>query len=106
MVRLGGAARDAIDRATIELDLLAAAFRLTGGGLHRRDRHLGAAGFVSYARAVRRQLLHARWPTRRFHQRHDVHWLVRVKPRKVVAHHTARDHGAARFPARLRRPAV
>lgn len=25
--------------------------------------------------------LHPRWPYRRSHGRHDLHWLVRVKPR-------------------------
>jgi hypothetical protein len=36
--------------------------------------------FVCHKRRMLRSL-HGRWPYRRSHCRHDLHWLVRVQPR-------------------------
>jgi hypothetical protein len=39
--------------------------------------------FVCEERRMLRAL-HARWPYRRSHCRHDLHWLVRVRPRRSL----------------------
>jgi hypothetical protein len=49
--------------------------------------------------------LHPRWPYRRSHCRHDLHWLVRVRPRRRWCSH-GRRHSVAGFPPRRRRPYV
>lgn len=46
--------------------------------------------------------LHARWPYRRSHCRHDLHWLVRVRPRRWCA--LGRTHPVRTLPAVQRRP--
>jgi hypothetical protein len=46
--------------------------------------------------------LHARWPYRRSHCRHDFHWLVRVRPRRWCEH--GRAHPIRSLPAAQRRP--
>lgn len=38
--------------------------------------------------------LHPRWPYRRSHSRHDLHWLVRVRPRRHWCPH-GRAHAVA-----------
>jgi hypothetical protein len=49
--------------------------------------------------------LHARWPYRRSHCRHDLHWLVRVsRPRSWCAY--GRAHPMAALPACQRRPSI
>jgi len=47
--------------------------------------------------------LHGRWPYRRSHCRHDLHWLVRVQPHRRWCQ-TGRAHSVAVLPARRRRP--
>lgn len=47
--------------------------------------------------------LHPRWPYRRSHCRHDLHWLVRVQPRSPWCRR-GRCHSVASFPLRGRRP--
>jgi hypothetical protein len=47
--------------------------------------------------------LHPRWPYRRSHCRHDLHWLVRVRRRRCSY---GRRHSVAGFPPRARRPRV
>jgi hypothetical protein len=49
--------------------------------------------------------LHPRWPYRRSHCRHDLHWLVRVRARRRWCTH-GRRHSTAGFPPRKRRPYV
>jgi len=49
--------------------------------------------------------LHPRWPYRRSHSRHDLHWLVRVRPKRRWCSH-GRRHSVAGFPPRRRRPYV
>lgn len=49
--------------------------------------------------------LHPRWPYRRSHSRHDLHWLVRVRPRRYWCSR-GRGHTVAGFPPRRRRPYV
>jgi hypothetical protein len=49
--------------------------------------------------------LHPRWPYRRSHCRHDLHWLVRVRPRRRWCRQ-GRSHSPAGFPPRGRRPYV
>jgi hypothetical protein len=49
--------------------------------------------------------LHPRWPYRRSHCRHDLHWLVRVRPHHFQCTH-GRRHSVAGFPPRARRPYV
>ncbi len=60
--------------------------------------------FVCEERRMLRAL-HARWPYRRSHCRHDLHWLVSVHPagRLLQARSSALDIGAgARAPAPAR----
>ncbi|HEX3433655.1 MAG TPA: hypothetical protein VHT25_06290 [Solirubrobacteraceae bacterium] len=47
--------------------------------------------------------LHGRWPYRRSHCRHDLHWLVRVRARNRWCS-TGRAHSMAGLPAHRRRP--
>ncbi|HVR05815.1 MAG TPA: hypothetical protein VMS02_07215 [Solirubrobacteraceae bacterium] len=47
--------------------------------------------------------LHARWPYRRSHSRHDLHWLVRVRPPRCWCA-SARAHPIRTLPAVCRRP--
>lgn len=47
--------------------------------------------------------LHARWPYRRSHCRHDLHWLVMVHPRAVRCAR-ARRHAILALPPARRRP--
>jgi hypothetical protein len=47
--------------------------------------------------------LHGRWPYRRSHCRHDLHWLVRVRPRRRWCA-SGRVHSVACLPAYRRRP--
>ncbi|HEV3093089.1 MAG TPA: hypothetical protein VGY30_01090 [Solirubrobacteraceae bacterium] len=49
--------------------------------------------------------LHPRWPYRRSHGRHDLHWLVRVRPTRRWCWE-GRRHTPAGFPPRRRRPYV
>jgi hypothetical protein len=47
--------------------------------------------------------LHARWPYRRSHCRHDLHWLVRVRPTRCWCAQN-RAHPIRTLPATRRRP--
>jgi len=47
--------------------------------------------------------LHGRWPYRRSHCRHDLHWLLRVRPRQRRCM-AGRVHQLACLPAQRRRP--
>ena len=47
--------------------------------------------------------LHPRWPYRRSHCRHDLHWLVRVRPGQRWCS-TGRSHSTAGLPVCSRRP--
>jgi hypothetical protein len=47
--------------------------------------------------------LHGRWPYRRSHCRHDLHWLVRIRSGSSVCS-TGRAHSTAGLPANRRRP--
>jgi len=48
--------------------------------------------------------LHPRWPFRRSHSRHDLHWLVRVRPGRRWCGH-GRAHSVATLRnCRSRRP--
>jgi hypothetical protein len=47
--------------------------------------------------------LHARWPYRRSHCRHDLHWLVRVRSRRGWCA-TGRAHPVRTLPPVRRRP--
>jgi len=47
--------------------------------------------------------LHSRWPYRRSHCRHDLHWLVRVRPRRAWCG-KGRAHSMAGLPPCRRRP--
>ncbi|HWY19398.1 MAG TPA: hypothetical protein VNY27_11895 [Solirubrobacteraceae bacterium] len=47
--------------------------------------------------------LHDRWPYRRSHCRHDLHWLVRVRPRRRWCA-SGRVHSVAGLRACRRRP--
>jgi hypothetical protein len=47
--------------------------------------------------------LHPRWPYRRSHCRHDLHWLVRVRQHRCSY---GRRHPVACIPRRTRRPHV
>jgi len=47
--------------------------------------------------------LHPRWPYRRSHCRHDLHWLVRIRPVRPLCRR-GRAHTVACFPRRERRP--
>ena len=47
--------------------------------------------------------LHGRWPYRRSHCRHDLHWLVRIRS-GTSACSTGRAHSMAGLPANRRRP--
>jgi len=47
--------------------------------------------------------LHPRWPYRRSHDRHDFHWLVRVRPPKRCVGR-GRRHSLAGLPPRRSRP--
>ena len=47
--------------------------------------------------------LHARWPYRRSHGRHDLHWLVRVRPEAQLCA-SARTHSVTGLRAYSRRP--
>lgn len=47
--------------------------------------------------------LHGRWPYRRSHCRHDLHWLVRVRSRRRWCG-KGRAHSMAGLPACRRRP--
>jgi hypothetical protein len=49
--------------------------------------------------------LHERWPYRRSHCRHDLHWLVRVRPRRRWCA-SGRVHSVAALPACRRRPHI
>jgi hypothetical protein len=49
--------------------------------------------------------LHARWPYRRSHCRHDMHWLVRVRPPRCWCAR-GRSHSMAALPPSRRRPSV
>jgi hypothetical protein len=49
--------------------------------------------------------LHARWPYRRSHCRHDMHWLVRVRPTRNWCRR-GRSHSMAALPPYQRRPSV
>lgn len=48
--------------------------------------------------------LHSRWPYRRSHCRHDLHWLVRVRPRRAWCGKKGRAHSMAGLPPCRRRP--
>ncbi len=48
--------------------------------------------------------LHGRWPYRRSHARHDLHWLVRVHPRRAASCGKGRAHSMAALPPYRRRP--
>jgi hypothetical protein len=47
--------------------------------------------------------LHGRWPYRRSHCRRDLHWLVRVRPRRAWCG-KGRTHSMAGLPPCHRRP--
>jgi hypothetical protein len=47
--------------------------------------------------------LHGRWPYRRSHCRHDLHWLVRIRAQANPCA-TGRAHSMAGLPVCLRRP--
>jgi hypothetical protein len=47
--------------------------------------------------------LHGRWPHRRSHCRHDLHWLVGVRSRGRCCP-TGRAHSTAGLPVHRRRP--
>jgi hypothetical protein len=47
--------------------------------------------------------LHDRWPHRRSHCRHDLHWLVRVRPQTYWCQ-SARTHSLMGLRACTRRP--
>ena len=47
--------------------------------------------------------LHARWPYRRSHCRHDLHWLVRVRPCRCWCG-VGRTHSIRTLPVAQRRP--
>jgi hypothetical protein len=47
--------------------------------------------------------LHGRWPYRRSHCRHDMHWLVRVQPHSYWCA-SARTHSLMGLRACTRRP--
>ena len=47
--------------------------------------------------------LHGRWPYRRSHSRHDLHWLVRVQPPSCLCT-SARVHPLTGLRAGSRRP--
>jgi hypothetical protein len=47
--------------------------------------------------------LHARWPYRRSHCRHDLHWLVRIRPERSWCA-VGRVHRVRTLPAVSRRP--
>jgi len=48
--------------------------------------------------------LHGRWPYRRSHCRHDLHWLVRVHPHAPPLCHGPRVHPFGGLRAYSRRP--
>ena len=48
--------------------------------------------------------LHGRWPYRRSHCRHDLHWLVRIRAQASACSTTGRAHSTAGLPAYRRRP--
>jgi hypothetical protein len=58
--------------------------------------------FVCEERRMLRAL-HARWPYRRSHCRHDLHWLVRVRPQRCWCGY-GRAHPIKTLPATRRRP--
>jgi hypothetical protein len=58
--------------------------------------------FVCEERRMQRAL-HPRWPYRRSHCRHDLHWLVRVRP-VVWWCARGRAHHIAALPPTRRRP--
>jgi hypothetical protein len=47
--------------------------------------------------------MHGRWPYRRSHCRHDLHWLVRVQRQPCLCP-SARNHSLAGLRAYSRRP--
>jgi hypothetical protein len=47
--------------------------------------------------------MHGRWPYRRSHGRHDLHWLVRIN-RTACACQSTRTHSLAGLRAYSRRP--
>lgn len=47
--------------------------------------------------------LHGRWPYRRSHSRHDLHWLVRVRQESCLCPST-RTHSVLGLRAHSRRP--
>ena len=55
-----------------------------GTVLGRLDRHGGWIEMRGLAceQKLMIRALHPRWPYRRSHSRHDLHWLVRVRPRR------------------------
>ena len=59
--------------------------------------------FVCEERRMLRAL-HARWPYRRSHCRHDLHWLVRVQSHNSAWCPSARTHSLAGLRACSRRP--
>ena len=65
----------------------------------------GQAGMRLFICQEQRMLraLHGRWPYRRSHCRHDLHWLVRVRSNERWCP-TGRAHPMAGLPACRRRP--
>jgi len=49
------------------------------------------------------RVLHGRWPYRRSHCRHDLHWLVQVQSRRIICP-GGRRHSQAGLRAYSRRP--
>lgn len=47
--------------------------------------------------------MHGRWPYRRSHCRHDLHWLVRVRRQHRICE-SARTHSLATLRPYVRRP--
>ncbi len=58
--------------------------------------------FVCHEQRMMRAL-HGRWPYRRSHSRHDLHWLVRIRQPSCVCP-SARTHSMAGLRAYSRRP--
>jgi hypothetical protein len=58
--------------------------------------------FTCHERRMLRAL-HGRWPYRRSHCRHDLHWLVRVQPQSCWCR-SARTHSMLGLRACSRRP--
>jgi hypothetical protein len=63
---------------------------------------MGMRVFVCHEQRMLRGL-HGRWPYRRSHGRHDLHWLVRVQPQPCLCA-SARTHSLAGLRGYSRRP--